>query len=342
MRALSKCWSWMLVFRRLDAASMNAGCKSHAVSGCRLWTLQEALLPEAENLLFQFKDGAVPLSDLITDSSLAKSFKPIGNKIFLGGMSEIWHNLEMQTIEILRKHFPKSATDENQLLVLIRTLQRRTTTKIEDEPICLATLTNTPLEQFDNRPTLAQVLEAIDAIPENLVFIPGPRMTNPGFCWAPQSFLRQRSSQLGQSKAATEENNILGKLTKRGFGISKPSIVFQQGFDFNNDFITFAALMIQTQESQIYKIRASTFLDDSSPQLHPRYLSTAAVIFERKELKPGGFIHAVLVGEISEDGDVRYCHYEVALALSRPIEPVDSNATFIQGDYHGPQTWFID
>ena len=308
----------------------------------RLWTLQEALLPEPENLLFQFRDGAIPLSGLITDPNLVKTSRPLGNENFLGGWSEIWHNLEIQTTEVLRKHFPKSATNENGLLVLVRTLQRRTTTKIEDEPICLANLTNITLEQFDTRPTLSMILRAIGTIPESLVFIPGPRMRSSGFHWAPQSFLQQRSSQLGQSKAATEEDSLLGSLTDRGFKIVKPSITLPQGFNVGEDIMSFAAFQIQTQENQGYKARASTFLDKSSPQLYLRHLSTAVVIFERRELHPGGLIHAILVSDIHEGEDVTYCHYEVALALSRLTKPIDGNATFVQGYYHGPRVWCID
>ena len=108
----------------------------------RLWTLQEALLPKPENLLIQFRYNAVPLSSLV-DESIEE------------GLSTIWHNLEVQSVQLLRKQFPKAAADEDHLLVLVRSLQRRSTTKAEDEPICLATLMDVPLEQFNSRPSMA-------------------------------------------------------------------------------------------------------------------------------------------------------------------------------------------
>ena len=306
----------------------------------RLWTLQEAILPKAEKLLFQFQEGTAALSDLVTDSTLAKPSKTASIDDFLGGWSELWHSLELQTTDLLKTHFPRFSTDENNLLVLVRTLQRRTTTKIEDEPICLATLTNTPLEQFDGRPTLAQVLKAINVLPESLVSIPGPRMTSAGSQWAPRSFLQQQPSQIGQSQAATEENNILGTLIDRGMEILKPSISLEPGFKIDKDFTEFAPLGIQTQHHH-YKVRASTFLEDSSPQLLLRTLSTAAIIFERRELITG-LIHAVLVSDVKKEGDVKYCHYELALALSIPIESATDINTYMKGTYDAPEIWCID
>ena len=306
----------------------------------RLWTLQEAILPKAEDLLFQFKQGTAALSDLVTDSTLAKSLRPADNDDFVGGWSDIWHSLELQTIDLLRTHFPRFSTDENNLLVLVRTLHRRTTTKIEDEPICLATLTNTPLEQFHGRPTLAQVLKAVDNLPESLVFIPGPRMTSPGFRWAPQSFLQQRASQIGQTRVAIEENNNRGTLTDCGMKILKPSIALKQGFRIDKDFVEFTPLGIETQNG-LYKIRASTLLDDANPQLLSRSLSTAAIVFERREMITS-LMHGVLVSNLKEEGGVKYCHYELALAVSLLTNPVKSVATYMQGTYHTPECWCID
>ena len=190
----------------------------------RLWTLQEALLPKPENLLIQFRHNAIPLSSLV-DESIEE------------GLSAIWHNLEVQSAQLLRKQSPRAAGDEDHLLVLVRSLQRRSTTKAEDESICLATLMDVPLEQFDSRPSMAQIIGTLETVPQGVLFIPGPRMTTPGFRWAPLSFLNQPSSQIGQSQADLKEDAIPSTIAPWGILIVKPSIFLQSGFTFSREFI---------------------------------------------------------------------------------------------------------
>ena len=297
----------------------------------RLWTLQEALLPKPEKLLIQFRRNAVPLSSLV-DESVKE------------GLSEIWHNLEVQTVQLLRKQFPKAAADENHLLVLVRSLQRRSTTKAEDEPICLATLMDVALEQFSGRPSMAQILGVLENVPQGLLFIPGPRTPTLGFRWAPLSFLNQRPSQLGQSRVALKEDALPTTLTPRGIKIVKPSISLQHGFNFSKDFVGFAKFAIKTKSGVEYGIRANTDLDDSCGQLRPRNLSSAAVIFERSEFSHNdSAIHAVLVSDVKEEGGEMHCHYEVAVVLSWLTERFGCESTdFLKGDYEGPKTWYVD
>ena len=298
----------------------------------RLWTLQEALLPKPENLLIQFRHNAVPLSSLV-DESMEE------------GLSEIWHSVEVQSVQLLRRQFPKTATDEDHLLVLARSLQRRSTTKAEDEPICLATLMDVPLEQFNNRPSMAQIIGILQIVPQGILFIPGPRMTTPGFRWAPLSFLSQRSSQISHSQANRKEDAMPSTITPRGILVVKPSIFLQNGFTFSRAFIEFAKVAIRTNSGVEYGIRASTDLDASCSQLRPRYLSSAAVIFQRRDFPPSELdaMHAVLVSDVKEEGGQMYCHYEIDVIVSWVTEFFGCDPTeFLQGKYEGPKTWCID
>ena len=111
----------------------------------RSWVLQETVLLKPENLLIQLRRTIIPLSSLI-------------DEVIDQELSQVWHNLEVQTVHLLSKQFPKSAPENFQLLVLINTLQRHSTTKTEDEAICLATLMDVSLEQFKSPPSMDQVL----------------------------------------------------------------------------------------------------------------------------------------------------------------------------------------
>lgn len=207
----------------------------------RLWTLQEALLSKPENLLIQFRHHAVSLARLV-DENIQE------------GLSEIRHNFEVQTVQLLSKYFPTSAPDEHNLLVLVRGLQRRSTTKAEDELICRATLTDVSLEQFRSQPSMAQILKILTTVPQGLIFIPGPRMTPRVFRWAPRSLLNQVSSRIGQPQAALEADAMPSTLTDRGTQIFKPPMTFQHGFTVSEKFIKFTKSAIWTSSCAVYGI----------------------------------------------------------------------------------------
>ena len=85
-------------------------------------------------------------------------------------------------------------------------------------------------------------------------------------------------------------------------------------------------------------------MDESRSQLRPRHLGSAAVIFERKERSSSQLaIHTVLVSDVKEEGGRMYCHYEVAVTLSRVTEHFGCESTdFLQGTHEGPKTWCMD
>ena len=87
--------------------------------------LQKAILPKPETLLIQFRHNAIPLSNLV-------------DEMIDQGLSEVRHNLAVQTDHLLRQQFPKSEPEEHQLLVLVGNLKCRSTTKTDNDAICLA------------------------------------------------------------------------------------------------------------------------------------------------------------------------------------------------------------
>lgn len=223
-------------------------------------------------------------------------------------------------------------------------LQRRATTKAEDEPICLATLMDIPLEPFSGQPSMHQILGVLETVPKGLIFIPGPRMTIRGFRWASRSFLNQRSSQITGSLKALKDDATPSTLIDRGIQVFKPSISFLRGFNVSEQFTEFAKSGIRIGSAAGYSIRASVDLDKSCSQLSPSYLNSAAVIFERDEPPPGQHVtHAILVGNVEKEEDKAYCHYEGAVTLSWPIDLFDNGTMEILEEvYEGPKTWSID
>lgn len=104
----------------------------------RLWTLQEALLPELRSLYVQFLDGPVAVSALVGDEEpkampyiVESKLRTYLSSVFL--RRDIWADREDEEM---------GSRQDTRLLGLMRSLQRRRTTKQTDEPICIATLMN--------------------------------------------------------------------------------------------------------------------------------------------------------------------------------------------------------
>jgi hypothetical protein len=77
------------------------------------------------------------------------------------------------------------------MLAMMQNLQRRRTTKREDEPICIATLMNIDLTRFEGTPSMEDIYRALYRLPRNLIFAPSPRLNTPGVRWTPSTFLEQ-------------------------------------------------------------------------------------------------------------------------------------------------------
>ncbi|KAK3683010.1 hypothetical protein B0T22DRAFT_387283 [Podospora appendiculata] len=164
----------------------------------RLWTLQEGLLPELHNLFVQFQDGPVPASALVSDGEPKAMPDIVESK--------------------LRTYL--SSRQDTRLLALMRDLQRRRTTRQTDEPICIATLMNIDLGTFDGMPCMADIYRSLGRLPRNLIFAPGPRLTAPGFRWAPSTFLEQPIT----GRRATPNMASLGLAMEQGFDFMALSV----------------------------------------------------------------------------------------------------------------------
>ncbi|KAI0024780.1 hypothetical protein F4780DRAFT_554508 [Xylariomycetidae sp. FL0641] len=153
----------------------------------RLWTFKEGRLG-CERMWFQFQDRAVNLFDLI-ENGWREDFYRIPSTPshsveldILGGYnsSTIWND-------------PKMTQPTKQVPYMRHSLSTRTTTKADDEAICLVNILGLPIKPIldvegDDRMRVFWSL--LPRVPEGMVFSMATRkLTMPGYRWAPASLM---------------------------------------------------------------------------------------------------------------------------------------------------------
>lgn len=184
----------------------------------RLWTYQEAAL--AEKLLIQFADQAIDYRDL-AQAAKAGYLDPMRRRLCAPIVFK-WMEL--------RSYRGRQDTGGIDLEALPYTMHYRRATDRSDQPICAATLLDLDTAQVAagkdmsaRMATFWRLLSESDRmLPDNIIFNLMPRLTMPGFRWAP--------SLLAFGKANTQRIMFVpdlakpARLTPEGLVVSLPCI----------------------------------------------------------------------------------------------------------------------
>ncbi len=180
----------------------------------RLWTLQEGLLNF--NLLFQFSEGVVAVglhSRLYTAQSEDNTQNP---------WDLVAWECSRYCFHVLM-HFPLYS-DVLQVNFIWSALKNRTTSRVGDEPLCIAILLDLNIDELQKAPADDRVRKFwslhVKGLPASVLFLPGKKLLNEGFGWAP--------ADLMQLKILGTEINCRGMITRRGLQISYPGFTLSQ------------------------------------------------------------------------------------------------------------------
>ncbi|KAI1213382.1 uncharacterized protein F4807DRAFT_263405 [Annulohypoxylon truncatum] len=177
----------------------------------RLWTLPETILPA--RLIFQFRNtlaSSKDIHDAIIDYC-QQDFNPV-----IQTLSMQFLRMLMRT-DILGQEFGK----EIDLAQMLHMLRLRSTSRASDEVIAIADLLD-----LDVKPLLAAkndleqqrklFFQALGRVPSDIIFTSTPRMTSPGFRWAPLSFLANDKIPDIRRSCATRNRNKLARCLPAG------------------------------------------------------------------------------------------------------------------------------
>ncbi|EMD32913.1 hypothetical protein CERSUDRAFT_126427, partial [Gelatoporia subvermispora B] len=187
----------------------------------RLWTLQEAVL--ASNLIFQFSDGRLALRDLV--GYWRAETRPVARQL----------NVAFLYIIVLSTP-PAIQPLSIQLRIIIDALRGRSTNKPSDETLAISFLLGVDsfalanIEESTER--MKALLLGVREVPLELPFLRNiPRLTDPGFRWAPETLLQPgdaaRISTDGSALCTTE--GLLAKcyyfLVRRPIALHRRTVI---------------------------------------------------------------------------------------------------------------------
>ena len=174
----------------------------------RLWTLQEAVLtgdrPNCTKLQIQFRGGAIAFNDILQTDVLSL------------------HNSET-ALKALVARLPQFGTPAKNFATLTHALEYRTTSRYEDEPLCLASILNLDVQRILRAPHRMQVFYSnVKELPSDILFHEGECLQVDGFRWAPQSLLSS-----GRSKATLLRTSRLptAMISEKGLHVRFPGLV---------------------------------------------------------------------------------------------------------------------
>ena len=185
----------------------------------RLWTFQEGRL--AENLKYQFANQVIDHMHIVfrlTLSGLA-GFDPIASQA-------AFHMISITEVTSALDYGPEFQKVSDVvgwrdicLQHVFNAVAWRSTSKAEDEVICLAPLLGVELNQFletDPEQHIPRLLLKLEMIPISLLFVPGKRHRAANFSWCPKSFLKSCCIY------STFQRSELGQCTAKGLRVNLP------------------------------------------------------------------------------------------------------------------------
>ncbi|KAL8709532.1 MAG: hypothetical protein Q9220_005774 [cf. Caloplaca sp. 1 TL-2023] len=184
----------------------------------RLWTLQEGALPD--KLYFQFSDASVDLDKLfkkvlhIHQTDIGRQYLALDIGTAHGKLRNFFHG-----------SIPAAGPD---LATAVEALQYRSVSVAADEALLISGLLNLDARRVldgDDSSRMQRLWtlmpSAPKGIPANVIFRTEPRLSQPGFRWAPQTFLTSDDERgWGLSSSFTQDRPTL--LTSAGLQVQCP------------------------------------------------------------------------------------------------------------------------
>lgn len=302
----------------------------------RLWTYQEAVIAEertdCQKLQIQFSGGALPFHSLAQKQ----------------GFLSICHT--QKAINSLYGRLPLVGDSSTMFTTLIRALQYRSTSRLEDESICLASILGRDLKELSqtkcpNR-RMAIFYSFIDSVLADIIFLKMDNLDIDGYRWAPRSFLMQGRtlSKLGlyQDQRATRDANGL-YVTFSGFRLSKVDLPPTLGDHFylreSRDAPAVRQLTCPvpsfTRNITAKEVWAKNEKRNEFDSFVHKTLRLAVI------QNPESCAFSVLVAILREEGGTIYCRY-LRLVHSDPVSSVPRDRGSIAVErLSGEQRWCV-
>lgn len=222
----------------------------------RLWTFQEAYL--AKELHYQFQDTAWTLSRLRQKyhqeqqavAQLSEESERTGGghggegvipqpTSYMTGDARVWKRIEggdvvwqdayrfLEQVEVLGKNEPQE--ESARLRSILHPLRWRTTSRLEDETICLSGCMESSLDRLPwssgAQERMKFFLSSMRTVPAGLMFVDRPRIEIEGCRWMPTSFLAGGMNSTLPDSWDSGRRASIGRPTASGLLVTLPGIM---------------------------------------------------------------------------------------------------------------------
>ncbi|KAL4882677.1 hypothetical protein BJY04DRAFT_227015 [Aspergillus karnatakaensis] len=210
----------------------------------RLWTLNEGVL--ANTLCIRFSDGFLDV-EARSDAQRKESYgSPLGNIKYSFGTpmrdADNFHwKFRLLRVNVLSEPDPRlikrtgdplASPEMKRCFAIMEAFSAalyRTTSKPSDEMLCFASLIGWDISlikglEFEDR--MHALLSSERILPQGLLFLAGPRMSQPGWKWSVNRFANCGARRLD----AKYDDFRLGNVTENGFAVQYTGVAFSAGF----------------------------------------------------------------------------------------------------------------
>ena len=281
----------------------------HADWLTRLWTYQEGCLAEMK-VSIAFEDAVISLRSLLMfyvwRDEVKEMFLP-----FTGANS-------ISEQFVLRNIDSPDGFDIDNILQIASSLHRRQTTRIEDEPICIATLVGVDIKDLPDKPSLVDILTSVEGIPQDIIFTPGARCAKMGLRWAPASFLDQ------PNKDYTRKQNR-AELRPAGLVVTKDVVYIDGQFDLNPQkhiSDSECVLLTSSENEPLFVIENGKFSTVSQTCSKAQHVSNAVAVLPRAQGEPDPG-EVVILTDVYERNGMLYGHWTTHLG-AEALEQAES------------------
>ncbi|KAK7708290.1 hypothetical protein SLS57_009024 [Botryosphaeria dothidea] len=206
----------------------------------RLWTLQEGAL--CNDLYVRFQDLTVPWDDQafgqIADSARTLNLGWVDYDELFAGWSQVRGGEEIKTGS---RDGPLFSIGE-----ALSALSRRTTSVGEDEALCLGSILGAnmgPISQAAPQDRMKALWAQFPSVPRSLLFWNQDRLRNPGFRWAPRSFLGMNE----ESSAVVDDPTV--EATPQGL-LARATAMVLKNFTYPLEYDIGGSILVEDSEAQ--------------------------------------------------------------------------------------------
>ncbi|KAL9059859.1 MAG: hypothetical protein Q9162_000929 [Coniocarpon cinnabarinum] len=284
--------------------------------------------------------NSLDMFDKTVLEALVNAFKP---KARILGSQRIWNPLERHIRylldEMLSPKINGDALSPDTVHQLSKMMNFRTTSKPADEFICIATLLGLDLTSFEALPSAMDDILRRIPVSENIIFMPGPRVSRKGFRWAPASLLAQDPVSFNDgAKPAT--------VSEEGIQIQKGSLLLQ------------GPLNLRPMTNYVFSEKGVPLLTGFyEPEPRDGTIETASIDkaafilaydfgqeFTHRTIVPATLVEVLTLPEQGADHQSRFLSNWSLVSVQHAVHHAGNRglSEHVPVEYRGPERWLVD